>query len=446
MPGGSESAHDLRRSRALQIFSLALGAVLGLGLVKFGNPVILDKAVEWPGNFWEWLLMAWPIRIGYALLAPVIVASMFCVRWTELKLRWAAAVPLAWLLWQLIAGAHTVNVELTEVTLWHFAACVACFYMGYLVLGQLANPSHFFLGVSVGFAFALAMGVDQHFGGLEETRRHFWQYVYPSLEDVPPGLLKRMSSDRIFGTLFYPNSFASAIVLCCPPVLAFLWSLDRLFTPGARIFLVAIFAATALACLVWTGSKGGWLAALVVCFAAVLHLRLVRWVKIGLVVGALAFGLGIFAVRFSGYFARGAPSAVARLDYWVVAAATALDHPLVGTGPGTFQIPYGARKRPEAEMARTAHNDYLQQASDSGLPGFALYALLVVGGLFAAYPGNGRLGSLPLATWLGLLGWWAHNLVEFGLYIPALSWLAFTTLGWLIGRNQKTFDKRSGGR
>ena len=35
------------------------------------------------------------------------------------------------------------------------------------------------------------------------------------------------------------------------------------------------------------------------------------------------------------------------------------------------------------------------------------------------------------AVWLGVLGWSLQSLVEFGLYIPALAWPAFTFLGWL---------------
>jgi hypothetical protein len=41
-------------------------------------------------------------------------------------------------------------------------------------------------------------------------------------------------------------------------------------------------------------------------------------------------------------------------------------------------IPYRQLKAPEAEMTRLAHNDYLQQGSDSGGPGMLLYAVVRV--------------------------------------------------------------------
>jgi hypothetical protein len=40
---------------------------------------------------------------------------------------------------------------------------------------------------------------------------------------------------------------------------------------------------------------------------------------------------------------------------------------------------------------------------------------------------------LRFAIWLGVLGWCLQGLVEFGLYIPASAWSAFTFLGWLLG-------------
>jgi O-antigen ligase len=119
-------------------------------------------------------------------------------------------------------------------------------------------------------------------------------------------------------------------------------------------------------------------------------------------------------------------------------------------------------------MSKLVHNDYLEQASDSGIPGFLAYTAFIVGALFHAMPRGspgevrpGRAGPaehrkapnsrrqglatstlvppggdwLPFAVWLGLLGWGLQGFVEFGLYLPGLSWPAFALLGWLVGRN-----------
>ena len=86
-----------------------------------------------------------------------------------------------------------------------------------------------------------------------------------------------------------------------------------------------------------------------------------------------------------------------------------------------------------AEMARLAHNDYLEQASDSGIPGFLLYAAAVVGGLAWVFQPTAGGGPVRLGVQLGLLGWALHSFIEFHLYIPAMAWPAFTLLGWLLG-------------
>ncbi len=88
-------------------------------------------------------------------------------------------------------------------------------------------------------------------------------------------------------------------------------------------------------------------------------------------------------------------------------------------------------------MARLVHSDYLEQASDSGLPGFILFGLFIFGNLTVI---GKRLidgsGGVAWAVWLGLLGLALQSFVEFGLYIPALAWPAFLFLGWLSGLPQ----------
>lgn len=98
---------------------------------------------------------------------------------------------------------------------------------------------------------------------------------------------------------------------------------------------------------------------------------------------------------------------------------------------------YAKIKPPEAEMARLAHNDYLQQASDSGFLGALLYATLIWGSLAFAWR-RCQESALTRAVWFGLLGFALQGFVEFGLHIPALAWTFFLLLGWLCGQpNQR---------
>ena len=395
------------------IFTLFFGAFLGLALLKFGNPCILEKLVERPTNFLEWTMNAWPVSIGWSLLAGIAVLGFFSSpRVASTKLAW---LPLVWFGWQCVSATHTLSNVLTMATLEHFAACLVCFYLGLFALASAQNLRLFFLGLLGALIIVIAVGWQQHFGGLAETRKYFFTYIYPMMKTVPPELIKKMSSDRIFSTLFYPNALAGALLLLLPVSLTVIWLARDFLTIGARTLLVSLLGIGALACLCWSKSKSGWLLMLLLGLLMLLRLRFGKKLKLVLISVILAIGLASFAFRFAGYFQKGATSVSARGDYWSAAAQTAAANPVFGTGPGTFAIPYAKIKKPESEMARLVHNDYLQQASDSGLIGAVAYLMFIAGSLWVTWRKIARDDWLKFSVWLGLLGWSLQSFLEFGL-------------------------------
>jgi len=278
----------------------------------------------------------------------------------------------------------------------------------------------------------------QHFGGLEATRQMIYQQ--PNWQQLPPEYLQRMASNRIFSTLVYPNALAGAILLLLPPSLAFLFKMTGGLRNVPRGVCVGSLAYAGLACLHWSGSKSGWLIALALCLVGLLRLPLTRQVKVGIVLAVLAVGLAGFIVRYSGYFQRGATSVSARFDYWRAAWEITKSHPFLGSGPGTFSVAYKKIKAPGAEMTRLAHNNYLEQASDSGVFGFFTFVGFVFGALAVLYR-KLNVDLVPFGVLLGVLGWVVQGFVEFGLYIPAIAWPAFLFLGWLL-ENGNEIDKQ----
>ena len=318
-----------------------------------------------------------------------------------------------------------------------------CFYLGYFSLSRVQRLWPFWLGLLGGFLLVLAVGWEQQFGGLKESRRYFFLYVYPQMKEVPPEYLKKISSNRIFATLFYPNTLAGVLLLLLPAALAALWQLRRLLTPAARGFLMALVGIAGLACLYWSGSKGGWLLMLLLGLVALLRVPFSRRLKIALVTGVLLAGLAGFFLRHAAFFQKGATSVSARFDYWRAAVQTAKDKPVFGTGPGTFAIAYAedqaARVRDGAAGAQRLPGAGLRLGG-GGVAG--LRACSSCARLGVELPeGRQRLRPresddwLTFAVWLGVLGWSLQSLVEFGLYIPALAWPAFTFLGWLLGKD-----------
>lgn len=295
--------------------------------------------------------------------------------WTGVRFRPALLLPLAWLFWQFIAGAHTVDADLTRLTLRHFTACVVLFYLGFFGLNGVKWPWPVFAGLSLALCWVIRSGFEQHFGGLAATRDYVMKMYGSGWTDMAtrnPDFAKRIESNRIFATFVYPNALAGGILLLLPMTLVFMWQLTPKVSLPIRRFFVIILAGCGFAILYWSGSKAGWLlAAVLVVIAGIASFRKRISTKMltGLTAAFLVVALVGFAVRFSHYFERGATSVSARFDYWKAACQVIAAHPIVGTGPGSFSRPYARLKAPQAEMTRLCHDDYLEQGSDSGIPG-----------------------------------------------------------------------------
>ncbi|HZQ48098.1 MAG TPA: hypothetical protein VFC07_13860, partial [Verrucomicrobiae bacterium] len=78
------------------VFAALFGAFLGLSLLKFVNPPILDRLVSEPTNFREWLVFAWPLKWGHWLLAVVGIVGLLAARIKRNSPWLVAALPGAW--------------------------------------------------------------------------------------------------------------------------------------------------------------------------------------------------------------------------------------------------------------------------------------------------------------------------------------------------------------
>lgn len=411
-------------------FAALSGLFLGLALLKFGNPALLDHLVVRPGSYWEFVLQPWPLSWAYVFLGSLTLAGLAVANWQLPRPRWLVLLPAAWLGWQCVAALGTEDPRLTGLTLPYFVATTVGFYLGLFALARSPRMTVFWLALLGCFLAVLVSGFQQRFGGLEAVRQHV--YAQPDWQKLPADYLARLAANRIFATLFYPNALAGAILLLLPAVAVTTWQLFVTPRPVSRLIAPGLVVAAGLACLYWSKSKAGWLIAVLLAGVWFLRLPASRRFRLALVGLACVAGLVAFGLRFAGYFERGAASAGARLQYWQAAWTTATAHPLLGTGPGTFAASFRAIKPAEAEMAMLAHNDYLQQAADSGFPGALLFLTFVVGSL-AVLRQRAWGDPLRCAIWIGLLGWALQSTVEFGLYVPAVGWAAFWLLGYLWG-------------
>jgi len=452
-------------NRREKIHALGFGLFLGLCVWKFGDPVILEQKISTPVTWPDFWSDAWPPHWATWILVPLVLSGTWLsfqkAKGHRLKLssKWLWLLPLIWLGWQFVSATGSVDPVLTKGTLWQFGGCVAGYFLGLQLFAREKLVHWLLVGVLTAFVFCLVRGVNQRLfeypaslQSLQAGERSGWTNFPPStiaemkkdgiiivtngVDAANPTILTKFAKGRVSGTLVYPNTLAEIILLLWPVSLVLAFGATRQMRPLVRAAVIGLTCFLGGAVFFWTGSKLGWLIGIGLAGMALLRLKCPAKLKLAAVAAVFIFGLGIFAVRFHHYFASGATSAGARFDYWRAAVKITKERPLLGSGPGTFGQLYQRLKSPDSEMARLAHNDYLEQFSDSGIPGGVAYSLWIIFSMSLLGPKIWHSSDwFSVAVFLGLLGWFLQGLGEFGLYVPALAWSAFTLLGWLVGKN-----------
>ena len=450
------------------IYAAVFGLFLGLAVVKFGNPVILDQVIGSPASASDFLYDAWPLRWANWLLAILAVmgAALAIAKkphWPGT--RWLWILPVVWFCWQVLSAMRSPYHELTAVTLWQFAGCLICYLLGALAIDGGRGSRFVMAGVLAAFAFCLIRAVDQRVFEFPRERQFLIESQSMGWTNMPPDVFQQLQREnivirtngvdvanpviiakydkgRVHGTLVYPNALAGIVLMLLPAAVVIVCRCKRNLRRVTWLAAVGLTIFLGLAGLFWSGSKSGWLIALAIGVFWLCRLNWPQRLKWMLVITLVAGGLIVFGLRFQNYFARGATSVGARFDYWQAAARVIAEHPVFGTGPGTFQRPYAMLKRPDSEMARLVHNDYLEQFSDSGLIGGFSYVAWI--GLLLWTLGR-RVWSagnwLQFAIFAGILGWFIQGFIEFSLFVPALAWTAFTLSGWLLSQSVNRVDK-----
>ncbi len=417
------------------LFAFVAGLFFFIAITKFGSPVILDRVISRDPNI-SLIYDSWPPHWATWIFLPMALCALLAVDWSRLKFHWVLVLPLAWFLWQCVAATQTVDAALTKLTMTHFAIAIALFYIGFFATDRIANPWPIWAGIGLALAWSMRRGLQQHFGELEATRKMMLDSA--QFSDIDPEYMKRISTGRIFGTFDNPNTLAGGIVLFLPVTLVFLWRLAPKLRESIRLLFVLVLGVCGLACIFWSGSKAGWLVLMVSVLVAIGYSKLPKRWKWTVICGCLALGSIGFAIKYEAYFKKDRNSMGARFGYWRAAGIIIKAHPLLGTGPGTFEVPYEQIRRPADEFARLCHNDYLEQATDSGLIGSAIY-LTTIFSLFTLlyrYFGTNRpMDWLEFAVFVGLLGVCLHSVVDFHLYVPALACPMFFLFGWLLRRS-----------
>jgi O-antigen ligase len=416
-------------------FVWGLAVVAFLAPLKFGAPSMVQWAVVPPTDAVEWLYFTWPNELAVIL---VFVGFTWLVLDRDRMLARVDllfVLPLFFLLTQILAAPWTICSQETIDTVMLFTAGVLLFYVGAWYARDGAATGKIFGGLALATLFVCILAMQQHFGGLEETRAYASTHVDAST--APRDFLVRITSNRVFGPFVYPNALAGFLVVVFAPVLTWIWVRARGWDARVKWVVLVFAAAEMLFCLLLTGSRGGFAAFGCMTLAVV-------WCLIpkgrgapakAMLVLVLFLAAVVALARHGGLLHFGTGSLEARTDYWRGAIRIIRDRPWIGTGPGTFGSIYPMYKTALTEEAAAVHNNFLEMWSDSGVLAFIAFTMLWVVAVRDSFRlARERAGDVAAAALCGaLVGWTVHGLVDFELYVPGVALPAFVLLGTLQG-------------
>jgi len=254
--------------------------------------------------------------------------------------------------------------------------------------------------------------------------------VRAGAEDGSALLLARLEAGRPSGPFTLPAALGGFLAMTLTLTLSLVRRAPRW---SARALMVMAFLLQGYA-LFLTRSVG---ALLVTAVSVVLSLpRLaprhsvrLRTVVLVLAIAGAAFFLYARRVEIG---SPGADPFILRAGNWRAAAHMIRDHPLFGTGPGSFGTFYPRYIEPGMNETRYAHNSYLQVAAGWGIWAFVPLALLAAA-LARRLRSAWRTGREDLPVLAAAAAFLVHNLVDFTAFLPGVALPASVLLGVGLG-------------
>ncbi|MBC8420953.1 MAG: O-antigen ligase family protein [Desulfobacterales bacterium] len=317
-------------------------------------------------------------------------------------------------------------------SLWAFILLVNYVLIYYLVIqairtrAQFMHLVHLIIGIA---AFLAIFGLAKSSG----TNPFPW-WDYPELHE---------DAFRVAATFGNANNFAGYMEMVILLTLGLL--LTGLKVPRIIMMLCLIFLF--IAALIFSFSRGGWIAALFGFAFLVTALIANRRFNRKKLVAGITFGfvaISLFVLANTGVADRvvtlkqkqDITNFIGRATAWAGIVDMIRDYPVLGIGPGTFAVVF-TQYQPPGLSARhfRAHNDYLQVISEGGL----LLIPIIIWMIIALYRKGFRklrnpsrlVRGITVGALSGITAILIHSLGDFNLQIPADA-LLFTVLVALI--------------
>ena len=265
--------------------------------------------------------------------------------------------------------------------------------------------------------FLTAFGLYKRFG---VNPFPWWNYT-----DIP------QSPDRLSSTYGNPDHLAGYMEMAIPLILG----LFLIGFKGGRLFLIIYFTFLLITALALSLCRGGWIGTfLSLAFMGVALLTSQYFERKGFLIALIG---GFLAVAFIVLASTPVVERVltmterdpetnlqARIIGWKGTIAMIKDHPLMGTGPGTYSTIFTQYQPPGTlKRRRMAHNDYLHFVSETGLFLIPILIWMIIALYKKGFKKLKSSSRLVRATTLGALAGITailfHSITDFNLHIPA---------------------------
>ena len=249
------------------------------------------------------------------------------------------------------------------------------------------------------------LAIYQYFWGF----RHILAYVKNN-NITNAFMLDYISSKRVFFPFVTPNILGGYLAMTIPLALS---------QRNKLLFLVPLCAA-----LLLTASLGGFLS-LCAGLGVYYWLTAKNRKKTFLILGAtcLAFSVAIFGIRLMTHQAHQLPSfsRTMRLNYWLDTLKIIAHAPLVGVGPGNFNL----------HESRFAHNSYLQIWAELGIITLIGFIWLISTMLRQLTSKTQKPYFDPFTAGLcaTISVFLFHNMIDFSFFLPEVVFIWWVILG-----------------
>lgn len=377
-------------------------------------------------------------------------------------------IMILYLAWLVVTGIYALNrpLWLDQLVLQFCGAAffylVVFYFRGYSDIESLM----FYMLIPVFFVGALAV-LDLQAKSFFPwdfllVNRYYSIFEMLGVEGLPPGSWEGNFDGRVSASFGNPVYLAGWVVLLLPAAFA----VCRESSSALRRIVSLCSVLVLLFLLIATFTRSAWAAA---ALGAVVFFVLNRRrrtpasaAKAGMIIISAALLVFILffarqgainpnysvAERVTSIFEAGDRSQLQRTLIWKTSLRTIADRPLLGTGAGNYRVfhPWYQTAfldddfwRQYASFPDRVHNEFLEMAAETGLPGLALYALLLLSVIRMGKKAAGRggaAGGLAAGIIAGFAALLFYALFQFPMHIvPVHSyfWLMAGALAALGG-------------